>query len=250
MDRVLKLELGPLYVGLPRFRETYFGRVAGLQTAAEAVFKECMGGSSPLFDEGWTGWPKDANQDDVLSWFADLCEKLATLAKDYRSDPTGRRRPVAQPNKPTQGSTGERKLDVGFVDDPKAGKDSRCHWSQILVPGELKGNPSADTASKAWLDLGTYAREVLASQDTRRFVLCFTVCGSLMRIWEFDRLGGLASEQFDINKDGLQFISTVLGFLWMSEEELGFDPTIMTTNDEHSSRSSGMVQQSVSSLMR
>ena len=116
--------------------------------------------------------------------------------------------------------------------DPKAGKNSRCHWSQILVPCELKSNPSADKASKAWLDLGAYAREVLAAQDTRRFVLGFTICGSFMRIWEFDRLGGLASEQFDINEDGLQFVSTVLGFLWISEEELGFDPIIMTASGE------------------
>ncbi|KAH7016362.1 uncharacterized protein B0I36DRAFT_396657 [Microdochium trichocladiopsis] len=176
--------------------------------------------------------PKDANQDDVLIWFADLCEKLAAFAEHHSSSPSCRRRPLAQPNKPIHGSTGDRKLDVGFVNDTKADKDSRCHWRQILVPGELKSNPLADKASKAWLDLGTYAREVLAAQDTRRFVLGFTICGSLMRIWEFDRLGGVASEQFDINKDGLQFVSTVLGFLWMNEEELGFDPTIMTANNE------------------
>jgi hypothetical protein len=230
VDRVLKLELGPLYVGLPEFRNTYFGRVAGLKAASEAVFKNCTDGSHPLFSEGWSGWPKDANQDDVLNWFADVCEKLAAFAEDYRPNRTDRRRPVAQPNKPIHGSTGERKLDVGFVDDPKARKDSRCHWSQILVPGELKSNPSADKASKAWLDLGTYAREVLAAQDTRRFVLGFTLCGSLMRIWEFDRLGGVASEPFDVNEDGLQFVFTILGFLWMSEQELGFDPTIMTAS--------------------
>src|SRR5271168_841157 len=53
-----------------------------------------------------------------------------------------------------------------------------------------------------------------------------------MGVWEFDRLGGIASEQFDINEDGLQFVSTILGFLWMNEEELGFDPTIMTANDQ------------------
>jgi len=129
VDRVLKLELGPLYVGLPRFRETYFGRVAGLETAAEAVFKDCLGGSNPLFDEGWTGWPKDANQNDVLSWFAGLCEKLAAFAEHHESKPAYRRRPLAQPNKPTEGSTGERKLDVGFVNDINADKDSRCHWS-------------------------------------------------------------------------------------------------------------------------
>lgn len=231
VDRVLRDELGAMYVGLPRFREAFFGRVAGLETASEAVFKKCMEGSEPLFSNGWSGWPTDANQDDVLSWFAKLNERLATFAEEYNSTPT-HRRPLAQPNKPIQGSTAERKLDVGFVDDPKAGKDSRCHWSHILVPGELKSNPSADKAAKAWLDLGTYAREVLAAQDTRRFVLGFTICGSLMRIWEFDRLGGIASEQFDINKDGLQFVSTVLGFLWMSKEELGFDPTIITANDE------------------
>ncbi|KAH7021588.1 LOW QUALITY PROTEIN: uncharacterized protein B0I36DRAFT_394304 [Microdochium trichocladiopsis] len=229
VDRVLRDELGVMYVGLPRFHETFFGRVADLTTASEAVFKKRMGGGEPLFSNGWSGWPKDANQDDVLSWFAELSEKLATLAEDYKSIPTHRRRPLAQPNKPIQGSTAERKLDVGFVDNPKAGKDSRCHWSQILVPGELKSNPAADTAAKAWLDLGT---EVLAAQDIRRFVLGFTICGSFMRIWEFDRLGGLASERFDINEDGLRFVSTVLGFLWMNEEELGFDPTFTAANGQ------------------
>ncbi|KAF3768220.1 hypothetical protein M406DRAFT_109223 [Cryphonectria parasitica EP155] len=232
VDRVLRNELGALYVGLPQFHEAFFGRVAGLKTASEAVFKKCTEGSEPLFSNGWSGWPRDANQNGVLSWFAELNEKLAILAEECKLAPTNRRRPLAQPNKPIQGSTAERKLDVGFVDNPKAGKDSRCHWSHILVPGELKSNPSADKASKAWLDLGTYAREVLAAQDTRRFVLGFTICGSLMRIWEFDRLGGIASEQFDINKDGLQFVSTILGFLWMSKEELGFDPTIITANDK------------------
>lgn len=119
-----------------------------------------------------------------------------------------------------------------MIDNPEAGKDSKYHWSHILVPGELKSNRSADKASKAWLDLGRYAREVLAAQDTRRFVLGFTLCGPLMRLWEFDRLGGIASEKFDINEDGLEFVTTILGFLWMSEEELGFDPTVVTAEGQ------------------
>ncbi|KAK0630347.1 hypothetical protein B0T17DRAFT_589894 [Bombardia bombarda] len=82
------------------------------------------------------------------------------------------------------------KLDVGFVDNPRAKKNSRYHWSHNYpYTGRIKKQ-------------------------------------------SFDRLGGIASEQFDINKDGLQFISTVLGFHWMSKEELGFDPTIMTANDK------------------
>ncbi|VTT78607.1 unnamed protein product [Fusarium fujikuroi] len=111
-------------------------------------------------------------------------------------------------------------MGVGFVNDPQAVKNSSCHWSQILVPGELKSNLSADKASEAWLDLGRYAREVLAAQDALRFVLGFTICGSLMRAW------------FDINDDGFRFVFTILGFLWMDEEELGFDPTIVSANQE------------------
>ncbi|KAH6869569.1 hypothetical protein B0T10DRAFT_418334 [Thelonectria olida] len=234
VDDVLKEELGPLYVGLRNFHDAYFSGVTDLETASQTFFKQCQEGSDPLFENGWKGWPKDANQDDVLSWFAGFSEKLAAFADGHKSFSTHRhrRRPLAKPNEPIDGSVGKRKMDVGFVKDPEARKDTRCHWSQILVPGELKSNPSADKASEAWLDLGRYAREVLAAQDTRRFVLGFTFCGSLMRVWAFDRLGGIASEQFNINDDGLQFVFTILGFLWMNEEELGFDPTIMSANQE------------------
>ncbi|KAK4103865.1 hypothetical protein N658DRAFT_564856 [Parathielavia hyrcaniae] len=232
VDNALKEELGPMYVDLRDFHKTYFGHVPNLETASKMFFKDCLESSSPLFDNGWRGWPEEAKQDDVLSWFADFTEALAAFAESYNSAPAHKRRPLAKPDEPISGSVAKRKMDIGFVDDPSAGKTSRCDWTQILVPGELKSNPSADTPSEARLDLGRYAREVLAAQDTRRFVLGFTLCGSLMRIWMFDRLGGIASEQFDINKDGLRFVSTILEFLWMSEEELGFDPTIMTAKGQ------------------
>ena len=151
-----------------------------------------------------------------MKWIAKQIELFLDFAKDHDSAPNTPRRPLARPNMPLQGSTAERKLDIGFVDDPKASADLTCHRSQILVPGELKSNPSLDTASKAWLDLGRYVREVLAAQDTRRFCLGFTICGSVMRLWEFDRVGGIASPPFDINKDGQQFVSVMLGFLWSS----------------------------------
>ncbi|KAF2788689.1 hypothetical protein K505DRAFT_410741 [Melanomma pulvis-pyrius CBS 109.77] len=90
-----------------------------------------------------------------------------------------RDQPLAQPHQPVQGSTADR----------NAGVDSKCRWSQILILGELKSNLLADKASKAWLNLGQYTRE------------------------EFNQLGGIASKQFNINKDRLQFVSAVLRFL-------------------------------------
>ncbi|KAF2623840.1 hypothetical protein BU25DRAFT_433900 [Macroventuria anomochaeta] len=219
VDDVLKEEPGAMYVGVPGFFEAFFGNVASLKPAAQAVFAKCKEGDNPLYREesGWQGWPEGARERDVLSWFAETTGKFVDLAREYQPDSRPRRRPLVQPHQPLQGSTADRKLDVGFVDDPSAGADSKYHWKQILVPGELKSNPSAETASKTWLDLGQYAREVLAAQDSRRFVLGFTLCGSRMRLWEFDRLGGIASSQFDINEDGLRFVSA-----------LGFDPSIIT----------------------
>ncbi|KAF2844618.1 hypothetical protein T440DRAFT_523364 [Plenodomus tracheiphilus IPT5] len=233
VDDVLKEELGHMYVGIPGFFEAFFGEITGLEAAAKAVFERCKTGDNPLYREegGWEGWPDGARERDVLSWFEERTGQFCDFAEGHRPASRARRRPLAQPHQPLQGSTAERKLDVGFVDDPSAGVDSKCHWKQILVPGELKSNPSADVASKAWLDLGRYAREVLAAQDSRRFVLGFTLCGSRMRLWVFDRLGGIASSPFDVNEDGLQFVSAVLGFLWLNEEQLGFDPTIFSAGD-------------------
>jgi hypothetical protein len=58
VDRVVRDELGAIYVRLPRFHETFFGGVADLEPASEAVFKKCIKGSNLLFSVGWSGWPE------------------------------------------------------------------------------------------------------------------------------------------------------------------------------------------------
>jgi hypothetical protein len=93
------------------------------------------------------------------------------------------------------------------------------------VTGELKSNPVEDRQETAWIDLATYSREVFKLQD-RRFVLGFTFCGSIMRLWQFDRSGSSGSCSFDINEEGLEFVKIMLGFYLMDDEQLGFDPTI------------------------
>ncbi|GJC89526.1 hypothetical protein ColLi_12364 [Colletotrichum liriopes] len=232
VDGILKQELGAVSVGVPGFQDAYFHRVAGLQAASLDFFDLSQQGNDPLFQDGWKGWPHAANEADVLRWLRGIVQKLSEFANARRPNSTHSRRLLVEPNQPIQGSTAERKLDVGVVHHVEGRSESHAHWRDVLVPGELKSNPSADTVSKAWLDLGRYAREVFVSQDNRRFVLGFTLCGSLMRVWAFDRLGAIASEPFDINHDGLQFVMTMLGFLWMDEKALGYDPTCRTADNE------------------
>jgi Fungal protein kinase len=232
-DSALKDELdSSLYVDVPGFFDAFFGGVTGLQSLAEVVFKKCQEGEDPLYkaEGGWHSWPKEAPEKEVLDWFKDVIDKFLRFTEENGSTPKVGRRPLGQLGQHLSGSTAKRKLDIGFANGTEISKNLRCDWSQILVPGELKSNPNADKRTDTWLDLARYARHVLTAQDTRRFVLGFTLCGSIMRLWEFDRLGGIASSPFDINKEGLQFVSTVLGYLWMNEEQLGFDPTILESD--------------------
>ncbi|RKK21476.1 hypothetical protein BFJ67_g17258 [Fusarium oxysporum f. sp. cepae] len=124
VDYALKPELGSIYTELRRFYDAYFGGVAGLDAASQAFFDQCVERSDPVFADCWKGRPEDANQDDVLSWLGDFSDKLTGFVDSHGSISTHQygRRPLAQPNKSIQGSTGERKLDVVFVKDSKAGE--------------------------------------------------------------------------------------------------------------------------------
>ncbi|KAJ8130733.1 hypothetical protein O1611_g2895 [Lasiodiplodia mahajangana] len=227
MDDILEESLGPMYVDLPRFNEAFFGSIPELEIASQTIFQKCSEGPDPFFRKGWTGWPTDPGEPAVLGWLQTIVEQLVRWARDYR--PTPSRGLLAKPSTTLRYSTARRKPDVGIVRYPEA----LANWSHILIPGEVKSNPKEDRQNKAWFDIGKYVREVFAAQDTRRFVLAFTLCGPMMRLWEFDRLGGIASTQFDINENGLRFVSTILGFLWIEEKDLGFDPTFVAVNGQH-----------------
>lgn len=231
VDAVLKEELGSIYIGVPGFYEAYFSAIEGLEEAGATVFRRCQEGHNPLFTEnGWRDWPESATEREVLDWLSSSVDKLRDMATEEGYTVTSQRKVLAQPDRPLEGSTASRKLDVGIVRDLDA-TNQKYNWSHILILGELKSNPKEDLVSKTWLDLGRYAREVLTAQDTRRFALGFTLCGPNMRLWEFDRVGAIASSSFNINEDGLQFVSTMLGFLRMNNEQLGYDPSIMCTSD-------------------
>ena len=50
VDRFLRQELGHIHVGVPGFRETYFGSMEGLEVAAQTVFRKCEEGDDPPYD--------------------------------------------------------------------------------------------------------------------------------------------------------------------------------------------------------
>ncbi|KFA54589.1 hypothetical protein S40293_02197 [Stachybotrys chartarum IBT 40293] len=78
--------------------------------------------------------PADANQAGVLSWFSTIIGELEDLANEHKPTLTLWRRPLAQPNKPTQGSTAERNWTLDSLMTPMSkrtldaiGRRSWCH---------------------------------------------------------------------------------------------------------------------------
>lgn len=115
-----------MYVDVPGFSEAFFGEVAGLHPAAQAVLDKCKEGDDSLLQKSvWRGWPDEAKESDVLNWLAQLMPQRSNFAEEHKLVSGPRRRPLAQPYQPTKGSSAHRKLNIGFVDDPSACRHSR-----------------------------------------------------------------------------------------------------------------------------
>ncbi|ORX99352.1 hypothetical protein BCR34DRAFT_495436, partial [Clohesyomyces aquaticus] len=59
--------------------------------------------------------------------FVELTHQFLDYAEEHQPASRAQQRPLAQPHKPLQGSTADRKLDVGFMNNPIASMDSKCH---------------------------------------------------------------------------------------------------------------------------
>ncbi|KAG6053956.1 hypothetical protein E4U32_007201 [Claviceps aff. humidiphila group G2b] len=220
---------GRLDVDTPGFLDAFFPS-RDYQQTAEKFLDRCKAGVVPEFHNGWDTWPDGAAETEVVAWLRLVTDELEEFSRaSLSSDVSHRRAIFGIPRKPFRDSVTMQELDVGFVyaaDLEGSPESSTYSDARMLVRGSLRRDPMADEDQETRLALARNAQDILTAQGTRRFVLGFTLCGSLMRVWLFDRLGGIASEQININTEPLQFIKVILGFLWMSEEELGFDSSI------------------------
>ena len=136
------------------------------------------------------------------------------------------RRYYTSANKVLRGSEADRKLEIFLTPADVALPNGEHDRSNVLVIWEHKQNPDEDRCTKTLVQLAGYAREVFGGQPERRFVPGFTICGSMMRLWVFDRSGPYNSEKFDIHKEPERFVKVLTGYAIMSDAELGLNTFI------------------------
>ena len=239
IDKVLEGELKPsLRLDIPDFVSAVFDHGPHLKALAGTAFNRCQKAEDTRYTEGvgWRDWPAKCEQSDVIDWLRKTMSHLTSLIQNEAGYVAQRRGVYSRPNKSVAGNHIKRKIDTGIerlVEGADgSSQDDPPHWDRVLVVGELKSKADEDNHQSTFLQLAQYVREVFRTQD-RRFVLGFTLCGPRLRLWQFDRSGSSASTSFDINEAGDRFVHVMLGYYLMSEEQLGFDPTIHRADGRH-----------------
>lgn len=92
-------------------------------------------------------------------------------------------------------------------------------WDHVQVIGQFyhRGCVYQD----GLLRLCRSAHQVFASQPTRLFLHGFYIRGSLVELWVFDRSGLYCSDVFDVQQDFIQFLSIILSYQRMTDQDLG-----------------------------
>ncbi|EGR50355.1 uncharacterized protein TRIREDRAFT_105391 [Trichoderma reesei QM6a] len=126
---------------------------------------------------------------------------------------------VNLPSELTEGITGGR-LDLCVKGKPEEPPLTTSEWEDILVIGQLT---TEGALKKRLVQLACYARHLFDYQPTRRYLHAFTICGSMLEPWVFDRSGCYSPGAFNIHQHPERFIRVMAGYIMMSGDDLGLD---------------------------
>jgi hypothetical protein len=169
----------------------------------------------------WTDFPAPPVEKAVWSW-------LSSIQDEYLAHAPGIYYTTSNPSE-LSGTEARRQLDL-FIKPRTDTADTKHDWKDVRVIGEHRVSNNEWRAK--FLQVGRYVRDVFSVQPTRRFVHAFTLLGTMMELWVFDRSGPYSSGSFDIHKEPEKFIRAIIGYALMSNEELGLDNSIERSRND------------------
>ncbi|RUS35244.1 hypothetical protein BC938DRAFT_473790 [Jimgerdemannia flammicorona] len=208
MDPALKSELdGHLHSGIATLVNTLFPELPN----STAIFKQCK--KAKLYDHG--EWPNLTNEAE----FANLANSITSFVYGNNNNLSF----CAHGGIRLDGVKANRKPDVvALHSDPTT---FPAHWKSVYAVFELKSNVEADT-HETLIQLASYVREIFGAQDIRESVIGIILCGNSMRVWQFDRAGGIGSTSINPNQHPKTFIRIIAGLSTMCTNRVGFNTAI------------------------
>ncbi|KAL7928503.1 serine/threonine-protein kinase Sgk2 [Trichoderma chlorosporum] len=168
----------------------------------------------------WKDWPMDPWEQPVWNWLTSL-EKDAFPGAEYTLYTNRSAREFE-----------ERKGRVGVFFQTKRTESSRSTFKDVLVVGEHRRTACASDFKSCLLQLARHVRSVFADQPLRRFVHAFTLRGTIMELWVFDRSGPYSSGGFDIHREPKKLAQALVAYATMEAEDMGLDLVIKRTGNQ------------------
>lgn len=175
-------------------------------------------------DNKWVNLAGSPDQSRLLDWLFSLQDHLLSEEQRYYC--------TTKPTKELTGGEACRQIDLVVRRKNRESSEAEDIRKDVAVIGELKAS-NHDGVKRPLVQLAVYARDVFASQPTRRYLHAFTICGSKMEPWVFDRSGCYSPGPFDIHEHPERFIRVLSGYVMMSEDELGFDTFMQQEGDSN-----------------
>lgn len=97
--------------------------------------------------------------------------------------------------------------------------DGQVRWDAVQVVGQFHQDHVCYQDGLVHLCRSAY--QVFASQPTRLFLHGFYIRSSLVELWVFDRSGLYCSDILDFEKDFIQFLTVILSYQRMTDQDLG-----------------------------
>ncbi|KAG6091945.1 hypothetical protein E4U30_006127 [Claviceps sp. LM220 group G6] len=202
------------YRSVGRFHEKYFqGRE--WNNRAEELWRRAKSRYNAS-EKKWSFLSNEPDEQEVCTWWLGMQEDFLNTerAAYYRSDGGNK-----------VGLEDQRQLDifVKMTNSAEAHESGGKHlWQGVLVVSEFK-RAAKQSFVTLFKQLSSAVRNVFAWQPTRLFVHSFTLTGSDLEPWVFDRSGAYGGKKFNIHMEPEKFFQVLCGYLMMSDDELGLN---------------------------
>ncbi|KZZ95972.1 serine/threonine-protein kinase Sgk2 [Moelleriella libera RCEF 2490] len=193
---------GRMHGPMSGFIKKYFGN---FQYAHQDAFLEIQAAGRV---SGRCAVPSAApSSDSFLQWFSDYTSRELDGARGSWHTSSG-----------GVGDDDGARLFLTMSSSPASSVQTR--WDHVEVIGQFHHGASV-CYQDGLLRLCRSAHQVFARQPTRLFLHGFYIRGSLIELWVFDRSGLYCSDLFNIQKDFIQFLSIILSYQRMTDQDLG-----------------------------
>ena len=162
----------------------------------------------------WKNFPADPWETDVWHWLTVL-EETALAGASYK---------LHQNKSANEFKQRKGQMDIFFQKPQRTG--GQFEYKHVLVVGEQKRTLNRGDFKACMLQLTRHVRSIFADQPMRRFVHAFTIKGTTMELWVFDRSGAYSSGEFDIHCEPEKLACALVAYATMDDEAMGLDQSI------------------------